>query len=131
MCPHQRTGKGVPVINILHHCRLSGTYRFPNPEIMFKNALSILRNNKDAVEWLTDKGKNEVDGMPAYRRFRDYIEEGLRNVAASGSRLFRKDSMQTKEQWQAVDKWRKHKAVLFLLRYNKSVCPHVCKHVSL
>ena len=79
--------------------------------------VSIVTENKAAVEWLTDKGSNDVDDIKQYRDFQDALEDGLRNVAKSGSRLFRKDSLKTKQNWEKVDKWRKTHAVLFLLRY--------------
>ena len=77
------TGKKQPVVNILHHCMQSRTYRFPKPEVMFSKALKILRENTTAVEWLTDKGQNDVDDNPEYKDFRDAVEEGIREVALS------------------------------------------------
>jgi len=126
MCPHAAnhvsTGKKQPVVNIIHHCMQSGTYRFPKPEVLFTKALKILRENTDAAEWLTDKGQNNVDDNPEYTDFRDAVEEGIREVALSGSRLFKKGSMKTKNNWQRVDQWRKTHAVLFLLRYVLKPC---------
>ena len=116
------TGKKQPVVNVIHHCMQSGTYRFPHPEVTFKTALKILRENAAAVEWLTDKGQNNVDDNPQYTKFRDAVEEGIRAVAQSGSRLFKKGSMKTKNNWQRVDQWRKTHAVLFLLRYVLKPC---------
>ena len=52
-----------------------------------------------------------------YVRFRNAIEQGIRNVALSGSRLFRTGSIATREKWQATDIWRKHRCVLFITRY--------------
>ena len=89
MCPHALnhvsicTDKARPVINVIHHCMQAGTYRFPKPEETFKNVLSILRSNKAAVEWLTDKGSNNVDDIPAYRNFVDALEQAIRDVALS------------------------------------------------
>ena len=133
MCPHALnhvsicTDKARPVINVIHHCMQAGTYRFPKPEETFKNVLSILRGNKAAVEWLTDKGSNNVDDIPAYRNFVDALEQAIRDVALSGSKLFKLGSIKSKESWQRVDKWRKILVVLFVLRYvlvNFAMCPH-------
>ena len=68
--------KPTPVINILHSCLQSGTYSFPQPEELFKDALTILRSNPDANEWLTDGGKNQVDGDPKYNQFLAAVEQG-------------------------------------------------------
>ena len=100
----------------------AGTYRFPEPEKTFKNVLTILRANRAAAEWLTDKGSNNVEDVPQYKNFVDALEEGIRDVALSGSRLFKKGSIKTKQSWQRVNKWRKVLVVLFVLRY--AMCPH-------
>jgi len=130
------TDKARPVINIIHHCMQSGTYRMQNPEKMFEQVLTMLRKNSAAVEWLTDKGKNDVEDVPEYKDFVDALEQGMRNVALSGSRLFKKNSIATQTNWQGVDKWRKCAVVLFILRYvcvlmNRSMCPYVLKRVSI
>ena len=48
-------GKPSSVIRILHRCLQSGTYRFPEPETLFEDALQILRTVPAATSWLTDK----------------------------------------------------------------------------
>ena len=106
----------------------AGTYRFPEPEKTFKGILTILRQNNVAVEWLTDKGTNKVEDVPEYKDFVDALEQSIRNVALSGSRLFKQHSIKTKESWQRVDKWRKVHVVLFVLRY--VMCPYAFHHVS-
>jgi len=134
MCPHALnhvsicTDKSRPVINVIHHCMQAGTYRFPEPEKTFKNILTMLRENTAAVEWLTDKGSNNVEDVPHYKNFVDALEEAIRDVALSGSRLFKKGSIKTKQSWQRVDKWRKVLVVLFVLRY--VMCPHEFHRVS-
>ena len=120
--------KAKPVINVIHHCMQAGTYRFPEPEKTFGHVLTILRENRAAVEWLTDKGSNNVEDVPHYKNFVDALEQAIRNVALSGSRLFKKGSIKTKESWQRVDKWRKALVVLFVLRY--VMCPYAFNHVS-
>ena len=124
MCPYAityviliSTDKPRPVVNVIHHCMQSGTYRFPEPEKTFKNVLTILRTNSAAAEWLTDKGTNNVEDLPEYKNFVDALEEGIRDVALSGSRLFKKNAIATQTNWQVVDKWRKCAVVLFILRY--------------
>ena len=117
MCPYNITDKPRPVINVIHHCMQAGTYRFPEPEKTFKNVLTILRANRAAAEWLTDKGSNNVEDVPQYKNFVDALEEGIRDVALSGSRLFKKNAITTQTNWQGVDKWRKCAVVLFILRY--------------
>ena len=119
MCPVLivSTDKPKPVINIIHACMQSGLYRFPQPEQLFQKVLVILRSNEAAVEWLTDKGRNNVEDQPVYKDFVDALEETMRNVALSGSRLFKKRSIQTRKNWQSVDKWRKCHVVLYILRY--------------
>ena len=42
-------------VHVLHNCLQAGTYRFPNPESLFETVLEILRENPEAVEWLTDR----------------------------------------------------------------------------
>ena len=69
--------KHQSVIRILHSCLQSGTYSFPHPEELFKEALTILRKNPAANEWLTDNGKNNVDGAPQYSQFLAAIEQGI------------------------------------------------------
>ena len=134
--------KSRPVINIIHHCMQAGTYRFPEPEKTFAKVLQILRTNKAAVEWLTDRGKNNVEDSPQYKEFKDAVELGMRNVALSGSKLFKKNSIKTKENWQKVEKWRKSHIVLSILRYPSLynfacfpmhffIYPYVCLHISL
>ena len=77
------------------------------------------------------------------------MELGMRNVTLSGSKLFKKNSIKTKENWQKVEKWRKSHIVLSILRYpslNNFACflmhflyiltyvciyPYVCLHISL
>ena len=143
MCPYASslvlivwTDKPKPVINIIHACMQSGLYRFPKPEELFKKVLLILRSNEAAVEWITDKGTNNVEDQPVYKDFVDALEETMRNVALSGSRLFKNKSIQTRKNWQAVDKWRKCQVVLYILRYVcvllcLCMCPHCSMHVSL
>lgn len=133
MCPHDLnikicTDKPRPVVNVIHHCMQAGTYRFPQPEKTFKGILTILRQNNAAAEWLTDKGANKVEDVPEYKNFVDALEQSIRNVALSGSRLFKQHSIKTKESWQRVDKWRKVHVVLFVLRY--VMCPYAFHHVS-
>ena len=120
------TDKPRPVINVVHHCMQAGTYRFQNPEKTFAEVLTILRQNSAAVEWLTDRGTNNVEDVPEYKNFVDALEQGIRNVALSGSRLFKKGSIKTKTSWQRVDKWRKVHVVLFILRYVMSLCQYAC-----
>lgn len=136
MCPYASsfvlivwTDKPKPVINIIHACMQSGLYRFPKPEELFKKVLLILRSNEAAVEWITDKGANNVEDQPVYKDFVDALEETMRNVALSGSRLFKNKSMQTRKNWQAVDKWRKCQVVLYILRYAR-LCTFVSMYVS-
>ena len=130
--------KSKPVINIIHHCMQAGTYRFPEPEKTFEKALQILRTNKAAVEWLTDRGKNNVEDSVEYKHFKAALETGMRNVALSGSKLFKKNAIKTKNNWQKkVDKWRKSHIVLSILRYFPCILTYVCiypyafLHVSL
>ena len=69
-------GKPTPVVRILHSCLQSGTYSFPQPEVLFEDALDILRSNPAANEWLTDRGRNDVDSDPGYIKFLAAIEQG-------------------------------------------------------
>ena len=128
MCPHPSfnvslftwTGKDRTVIYVIHACMQSGTYRFANPEKLFEDVLEILRTNPAASEWMTDKGSNEVDDTPEYKKFQDAIEKGCREVAKSGSRLFKKGSMDSKSNW------RKGESVSFSLMF---MCPYTHPNV--
>ena len=50
------------------------SYRFPEPEILFKEVLEILRNNRRAVKWLTDQGASNVDDNPQYLALKKGLE---------------------------------------------------------
>ena len=63
-----------------------------------------------------NRGEHEVDKDPVYVRFRNALEQGIRNVAISKSRLFRTNSIKTRTNWHNTDLWRKHKCALFLTR---------------
>ena len=98
--------------------------------IIHKN---VYTEHPASLEWLTDKGKNNVDDVKEYRDFQDALEDGLRKAALSGSRLFKKGAILTKKRGQRVDQWRKISTVLFLLRYVMfllCVSPHVLMRVS-
>ena len=98
--------------------------------IIHKN---VYTEHPASLEWLTDKGKNNVDDVKEYRDFQDALEDGLRKAALSGSRLFKKDAILTQQRWQRVDQWRKISTVLFLLRYVMfllCVSPHGLMRVS-
>ena len=109
--------KKQPVINVIHACMQNGKYRFTEPEKTFSKILKILRENPVAASWLTDKGKSNVEDYPVYKDFVDALEEGIRNVALSKSRIFKKNSIKTRASWRGVDKWRKVAVTLYILRY--------------
>ena len=143
-------GREVPCIHIIHRCMQAGTYRFVcpvcsttthwscdvhprrfrEPEVLFKEALEIMREHEPAVHWLTDKGTNETDGGPVYAAFKVALETAMRRIAKSGSRLFKLKDIRTKDAWIKTDVWRKHRCLLYLIRYIKCshldlcVCPH-------
>ena len=96
---------------------LTYTHRFPEPEVLFQQILKILRDNRGCVKWLTDQGADEVDDEPQYLLFRRALETSLRNVARSGSRLFKKGDMLSRFNWEKADPWRKHRCIIFLIRY--------------
>ena len=49
-------GRNVSCVNVIHRCMQSGTYRFAEPEVLFKEVLEMMREDPSVVEWLTDKG---------------------------------------------------------------------------
>ena len=109
---------------LMHICNCPHTilyvslyYRFIQPENLFKDALKILRENEEAPGWLKDKGKDKVDGFDLYVRFQNSVEQGIRNVALSGSRLFKKGDISSRKNWENVDTWRKRRCHTFLARY--------------
>jgi len=110
-------GKEVSCIRIIHRCMQSGTYRFPETETLFKEVLKLMRENPCILHWLADKGDNNIDSSTLYVRFKHALETGMRRLALSGSRLFRVRDMQSEQAWMNVDLWRKHRCVLFLVRY--------------
>jgi hypothetical protein len=111
-------GKPSSVIRILHRCLQSGTYRFPEPETLFEDALEILRTVPAATSWLTDKGAAKtVEDGDQFRSFQNAVEQGIRNVASKGSRLFKKGSIDSREMWAKVDPWRKRRCYVFLARH--------------
>ena len=62
-------------------------------------------------------GVNDVDGTQKYARFQHALETALRRVAKSGSRLFKVKDLMSKSAWINADVWRKHRCLIFLLRY--------------
>ena len=134
-------GREVPCIHIIHRCMQAGTYRcvlhmlcpyshsscdahtrrFKDPEDLFKEALHIMHTHESAVEWLTDKGEDAVDDEPVYISFKSALETSMRRIAKSGSRLFKLKDISTKDAWIKTDVWRKHRCLLYLLRYHMCV----------
>ena len=100
------------------------TSRFKDPENLFKEALEIMHKHDEAVDWLTDKGKDDVDNNPVYIKFKCALETSMRRIAKSGSRLFKLKDIDTKKAWMKTDVWRKHRCLLYLIRYHLCVCPH-------
>jgi len=95
-----------------------------------------MRENPCILHWLADKGDNNIDSSTLYVRFKHALETGMRRLALSGSRLFRVRDMQSEQAWMNVDLWRKHRCVLFLVRYVKvltivRVYPHAFVRESL
>lgn len=97
------------------------TRRFKDPEDLFKEALHIMHTHESAVEWLTDKGEDAVDDEPVYISFKSALETSMRRIAKSGSRLFKLKDISTKDAWIKTDVWRKHRCLLYLLRYHMCV----------
>ena len=69
------------------------------------------------MKWLTDQGAQDVDSDPQYLLFKRALEKSLRNVARSGSRLFKKGDLKSRFSWEQADPWRKHRCIIFLIRY--------------
>ena len=62
-------------------------------------------------------GVNDIDDAPKYARFQHALETAMRRVAKTGSRLFKMKDIMSKSAWIHADVWRKHRCVIFLLRY--------------
>lgn len=76
-----------------------------------------MRTNKRAVKWFTDMGEDDVEDDPEYLLFKRAMERCWRAVARSGSRLFKKGSLASRENWENADPWRFHRMEMFVLRY--------------
>jgi len=102
---------------------------------LFHDIFEVLKENPSALKWLQDKGVNAVDDEGAYLAFLNAVEVGLRNVARTGSRLFQKNALASRANWQQTPVWRKHRCVLFILRHiNDFVLlydAHVLMHVNI
>ena len=51
---------------------------------------------------------------------------GMRNVAASGNKIFKTRSFESEDAWHSVEVWRKHRCVLFLTRYYRESGNYNC-----
>ena len=74
---------------------------------MFHDIFQVLKDHPSALQWLQDKGVNEPDDERVYVAFLNAVEQGLRNVAKSGSRLFQKHALASrancKHEWVRED----------------------------
>ena len=109
MSPHSHSSCDIPA------------RRFREPEVLFKEALEIMREHPEAVGWLTDKGEDNVDDNPVYAAFKVALETAMRRIAKSGSRLFKLKDISSKPFWIKADVWRKHRCLLRLVRYHMRV----------
>ena len=91
--------------------------RFKDPETLFEPLLKLFNKYPITLQWCVDKGRQQADKLRLYRQFLDATEQCIRNVALSGSRLFRTGSMDSAEKWRGVDLWRKHRVIVFVWKF--------------
>ena len=132
-CKQGQTNRKIRTDASTREDSLTYPNRFPEAEVLFKDILAILRANRTAVRWLTDQGIEDVDANPQFLLLKRALEKSLRNVAKSGSRLFKKKDITSRANWEEADPWRKHRCIIFLIRYLRCVCmcPYSYVHMSL
>ena len=136
-------GREVSYIHIIHRCMQAGTYRYVTCDVSthIRHVMSPLAGSKiprisSKKPWRScantttlstgsrTKKKDDVDDNPVYKAFKVALETSMRRIAKSGSRLFKLKDIHTKKAWMKTDVWRKHRCLLYLIRYHICVCPH-------
>ena len=93
-------------------------YRFQDPAVTFKRLFNFLKAYPIAEKWMIDRGENKVDS-PMYNKFLSVVEQGMRKLAKSGSKIFKANDYASPEAWRKVDKWRRHKVYICMYRKYK------------